>query len=463
MASIHVQQPGDKLLLTQTFNQQQSQSGLDIRIQEAPKRADGTPQTTQPHIHQPQLQPNPTPAPGPADLSKADYNYLVNKTKIFDDTNETGFGLDGLDEMDGGVGPEHVEEPPNLFQDRFQDQFQDQFDNQFDNQFQDNQFQAQAQAQAQSKHSEDDADHYNPRSDQVRREKGFLLSQYQSKNKEFRYSAKRLTMDNSIDEIRNELGYINSKKEMENNLWFWKRAVVLSADGLVRLNNTYDPFDVDMSDWSKQIHYDVMETGNYNEVLEKLVQKYRSSFALPPEVKLLTMMGMSFGMALMSKRHEKELLRRLQADCQRQEERIRAEVANQLQEQFRQMGPSSYQTAIPKGPTVSLEDVFNKHQNTNIVADLMASDLDSVSSGGGDKENQDQDQDQDQDQHQHQHQQHQQHQEPQEPQHQVEQDDHQDNGEPEKKPPKKKGRPRAAAGTSKAAKKKTICQKSGIA
>ncbi|KAJ3086982.1 hypothetical protein HK102_012039 [Quaeritorhiza haematococci] len=375
--SIHIQHPGDKSLLTQSF--QSAPNGPNIRIQQI-QGQQGQQQEQQQlqgqQVHEHQLQGHQLPAA--SDLSEADYNYLVNRTKVYEDTTK-GYDGDALDALDaaglGAFNAPDLDAAPG-----FDVGVSNGVGVGFD-------------PEPYEPNDIPRPEHFETQLDQdpqeVRREKGFLLSQYLTKNKDYRYSSKLLSMDNTLEEIRNEVGFINFKKELENNLGFWKRAVVLSADGIVRLNNTYDPFDVDMSDWSKQIHYDVMETGNYDEVLEELVQKYRNSFALPPEVKLMTMMGMSFGMALMSKQHEKELLKRLQADRQRQEERIRAEVASQLQEQLRQMNKTSFEVekapstfSFPKGPSVSVEQVADLLPPN--VSDLVGADLDSDSSGAND-------------------------------------------------------------------------------
>lgn len=149
--------------------------------------------------------------------------------------------------------------------------------------------------------------------EEVRREKAFLLFQYESKNKDFRYSKTHLTMNSSLEDIKNEIELINSKRAMETNMSFWRRGMVLFSEGLVYLNNTFDPFSVEMSDWSKQMAYEVMEEKSYDELLEELVMKYKSTgVSAPVEIRLALAVGASFGFGVMAKKREMAILEKLQ-------------------------------------------------------------------------------------------------------------------------------------------------------
>ncbi|KAJ3170017.1 hypothetical protein HDU87_000483 [Geranomyces variabilis] len=175
--------------------------------------------------------------------------------------------------------------------------------------------------------------------DDIRKEKSYLLQQYLSKNREYTYSPVRLTMDNSLEEIQNELQFIISKREMENNMITWKRGFLMFADGVVALNSSYDPFNfkVDLSDWAVDLHYDVMRDGKYDEVLEELIMKWRGKVPMSPEMKLLFMAGSSLVFGVMAKKKEAAVLaKRMEAD-KAMERRIQLTVQKEVQKRMRMM------------------------------------------------------------------------------------------------------------------------------
>ncbi len=174
--------------------------------------------------------------------------------------------------------------------------------------------------------------------DDIRREKSYLLQQYQNKNRDQRYSPKRFSMDSSLEDIQNELQFITSKREMENSMSTWKRSFLMCAQGIVQLNTTYDPFNfkVDLSDWAADLHHDVDTEGKYDEVLEELITKWRGKMPMSPEMKLLVMMGTSLAFGIMSKKKEAALLaKRMDAD-RKMEQRIDAAVEKKFASKMRE-------------------------------------------------------------------------------------------------------------------------------
>lgn len=183
--------------------------------------------------------------------------------------------------------------------------------------------------------------------DDIRKEKSYLLQQYLSKNREQAYSPKRLSMDNSLEEIQNELQFIVSKREMENNMTTWKRGFMLFADSMVALNSSYDPFNfkVDLSDWARDMHYDIFRDGKYDEVLEELIMKWRGKVPMSPEMKLLFMAGSSLVFGVMAKKKEAAVLaKRMEADKQ-MEQRIEAAVEKKFAQKLRMQQQQQQQQA----------------------------------------------------------------------------------------------------------------------
>lgn len=168
--------------------------------------------------------------------------------------------------------------------------------------------------------------------DEIRKLKSHYLDQYEKKNKDYIYSTKKLTMKNDLEEIRSELEWITTKRRNDNNMEMWKRGLVLFVDGVVMMN-TYanDPFDVDLTDWSKEMHWDVFRAGKYDEVLSDLIEKYhQSKVPIAPEWKLAFMMGSSLVFGVMQKKQEKARMKKRLEDEKRMEEKVRNQIREEI-------------------------------------------------------------------------------------------------------------------------------------
>lgn len=120
-------------------------------------------------------------------------------------------------------------------------------------------------------------------------EKADILSKLQrlSQKKGIRVNT-RLTMYSTIDELRAEVKRVKYSIDAEHSVRFSKRMLVACVTGLEFMNKRYDPFDLKLDGWSES----VMENqDDYDEVFEELFVKYRSSVNVPPEVKLIMMVG----------------------------------------------------------------------------------------------------------------------------------------------------------------------------
>jgi len=168
--------------------------------------------------------------------------------------------------------------------------------------------------------------------DEIRRRKSHYLEQYERKNKDYIYSPKRLSMKNDIEEILSELEYITNKRRKENMMDMWKRGLLLVVDGASVVNNyANDPFDIDLSDWSKEMHWDVYRAGKYDEVLEDLIDKYhQSKIPIAPEWKLAFMMGSSLVFGVVQKKQEKAKMKKRLEEERRMEEKVRNQVRDEI-------------------------------------------------------------------------------------------------------------------------------------
>ena len=189
--------------------------------------------------------------------------------------------------------------------------------------------------------------------DDIRREKSFLLHEFENKNKDNMYSPKSFNMEDSLEDIKNELEFITARREMENSSIMWKRGMLLFVDSVVSVNNTwYNPFDVDLTDWSKEMHWSVFREGKFDEVIEELVRKWRGKLSMSPEMNLIMMMGSSLAFGVMAKKREKAVLDKQKEDERRMQERIKMQVREEMSrfQQQPQQPPQQYQQQPPQQP-----------------------------------------------------------------------------------------------------------------
>lgn len=96
----------------------------------------------------------------------------------------------------------------------------------------------------------------------------------------------------SVKELRSLAQQLKVQVEMKNSLKFSKMALMTCVSGLEFLNNRYDPLSLPLDGWANQVW---SEIDTYDEVLQELYIKYRSTIHVSPELKLVMMlMGSMF-------------------------------------------------------------------------------------------------------------------------------------------------------------------------
>lgn len=144
------------------------------------------------------------------------------------------------------------------------------------------------------------------KSESTRKEKMDLLLKLTTliNNNHGKYSSK-MSMDNTLDEIKGDFTRIKSAADNEKMVKFCKHGLVMGIKGLEYMNSTYDPLGVDLDGWGESMAYN-METAEYDEVLSELYEKYKGTGSMSPEVKLLMMIVMSGAMFSFTKRASKD-------------------------------------------------------------------------------------------------------------------------------------------------------------
>lgn len=95
------------------------------------------------------------------------------------------------------------------------------------------------------------------------------------------------------EEIRAFIRRERKKREKVNAEKLGAKILLTTVTALEFLNNKFDPFDLKLDGWSESIHENI---DDYGEVFGELYEKYKTSTKVPPEVKLIMMIGGSAAM-----------------------------------------------------------------------------------------------------------------------------------------------------------------------
>ena len=106
-------------------------------------------------------------------------------------------------------------------------------------------------------------------------------------------TGQRMTMTNSLEEIKADYGRVVDTRNLEASLKFQRNALMTFATGAEFLNNRFNPFEVNLEGWSESVHENVED---YDEIFEELYDKYKDAGKMPPEVRLVMTLGVSAAM-----------------------------------------------------------------------------------------------------------------------------------------------------------------------
>jgi hypothetical protein len=96
--------------------------------------------------------------------------------------------------------------------------------------------------------------------------------------------SKRFTMDNSLEEIKQEYTRLVDARNLEGSLRFQRQMLMGAITGLEWMNDKFDPFDVKLQGWSESVHTNVED---FDEIFEELYDKYKERGKMPPEMRLM--------------------------------------------------------------------------------------------------------------------------------------------------------------------------------
>ena len=100
--------------------------------------------------------------------------------------------------------------------------------------------------------------------------------------------SKRFTMDNSLDEMKQEYLRLVDARNLEGSIRFQRQALMSVVTGIQYLNGRFDPFDLKLDGWSESVHENVED---FDEIFEELYDKYKERGKMPPEARLIMAMA----------------------------------------------------------------------------------------------------------------------------------------------------------------------------
>ena len=105
--------------------------------------------------------------------------------------------------------------------------------------------------------------------------------------KGFEFS-KKFTMNSNFDEMLFEYNKIKKFIETQATIKFSRRCLMACVTGLEFLNKKFDPFNVKLEGWSENVLESVED---YDNIFERLHEKYSGKAEIAPELELLLTLG----------------------------------------------------------------------------------------------------------------------------------------------------------------------------
>ena len=115
-------------------------------------------------------------------------------------------------------------------------------------------------------------------------EKSDLINKLQRLESKGIAVSRRYTMDNTLEEIKQEYSRLVDSRNLEASLRFQRQALMSVITGMEWLNGRFDPFDLKLDGWSESVHENVED---FDEIFEELYDKYKERGKMPPEARLV--------------------------------------------------------------------------------------------------------------------------------------------------------------------------------
>jgi hypothetical protein len=196
-------------------------------------------------------------------------------------------------------------------------------------------------------------------SEDIRKQKSFLLFKLKRLEEKGYPPVKLFTMDDPLVKIKSEVERINKEIEVKRGVEFSRQGLLFFTNGIEMMNNKFDPLDLQLDGWSESVAANI---DSYDDVFEELYEKYHTKVSVAPEVKLIMMILGSAFMFHFSKTFAKksENIQNIfnNPDVMASVGKAMAEEARKQPQQPQQQQPASQRKM--KGPDSNIDDLLAK-------------------------------------------------------------------------------------------------------
>ncbi len=127
--------------------------------------------------------------------------------------------------------------------------------------------------------------------EEARKKKNLLFKLKRFQKKGFTLS-RPYNMESDLADIQAEAESIRKEANLGAGVETMKKGLTVATYLMEMLNNKFDPINAKLDGWSGSVKDDI-DSGYYDEVFEELYDKYTQRLDMPPEIKLVSMLGTS--------------------------------------------------------------------------------------------------------------------------------------------------------------------------
>lgn len=102
------------------------------------------------------------------------------------------------------------------------------------------------------------------------------------------YKVPKFNMSSNLDDMKESFDKIKKDREVDVSIKFQRRGMMAIVTGFEFINSKFNPFDFKLDGWSESINDSI---DDYDDIFEQLHEKYKGKSRMPPELKLLFMLG----------------------------------------------------------------------------------------------------------------------------------------------------------------------------
>lgn len=130
--------------------------------------------------------------------------------------------------------------------------------------------------------------HHKMTAEEIMNMKREILYQFDRMEKKGVRVPKKFSLSSSLEEMKLEFDRFKLDREVDASVKFQRRMLMAITTGVEFMNNKFDPFDLKLDGWSESINEGL---NDYDDIFEELHNKYKGKAKMPPELKLLFMIG----------------------------------------------------------------------------------------------------------------------------------------------------------------------------